>query len=82
MNTLTLKIPESLDVALQAVSARRQMSKSAVVREALEKNLAEELRVSSASANWAEHWRGVLRDTDVAKQADERVVHILQKHLR
>ena len=37
MNTLTLKIPDALDAALQLASARRHLTKSAVVRKALEK---------------------------------------------
>lgn len=52
MNTLTLKIPESLDAAFQMASARRHISKSAVVREALENALAEELR-QKGSTGWS-----------------------------
>lgn len=35
MNTLTIKLPESLDNALAAVSARENLSKSEVVRRAV-----------------------------------------------
>jgi len=82
MNTLTLKIPESLDAALQAACARRHMSKSAVVREALENVLADELHQTGPAANWVERWRGALGGEQSVVPADERVAHILSKHLR
>lgn len=82
MNTLTLKIPQSLDDALQAASAKRQMSKSAVVREALERTLAEELKQTSPSSGWVDRWRGVMTSSKSAKPKDDRVGHILAKHLR
>ncbi len=82
MNTLTLKIPESLDAALQLASARRRMTKSAVVREALETVLADELRQTTPAANWVDRWRGVLGSNEANPCADARVAHILRKHLR
>lgn len=82
MNTLTLKIPQSLDDALQAASAKRQMSKSAVVREALEKTLAEELTQTSPAAGWVDRWRGIMTSSKSVKLKDDRVAHILAKHLR
>jgi predicted transcriptional regulator len=82
MNTLTLKIPQSLDDALQASSAKRQMSKSAVVREALEKTLAEELKQASPAAGWVNRWRGIMISSNSVKVKDDRVAHILDKHLR
>lgn len=82
MNTLTLKIPQSLDDALQAASAKRQMSKSAVVREALEKTLAEELKQTSPAAGWVDRWRGIMTSSTSVKLKDDRVAHILAKHLR
>ncbi|MDP1957131.1 MAG: ribbon-helix-helix protein, CopG family [Rhodocyclaceae bacterium] len=82
MNTLTLKIPETLDAALQAASVRRHMSKSAVVREALEKVLAAELRQTGPAANWVDRWRGVLSGKQSAASDDARVAHIMSKHLR
>ena len=82
MNTLTLKIPESLDAALQMASARRQMSKSAVVREALEKVLADELKQGTPAANWVDRWRGALSGKEANSTGDQRVAHILSKHLR
>ncbi len=60
MNTLTLKIPGALDTALQLASARRNMTKSAVVREALEKVLADELRQTTPAVGWLVQWRGAL----------------------
>ena len=42
MKTVTLKLPPEIDAALEAVSVRRRTSKSAVLREALEKELARE----------------------------------------
>lgn len=82
MNTLTLKIPDSLDAALQAASTRRRLSKSAVVREALERALTDELRQATPAAHWVDRWRGVLRGQESAVSADARVAHILAKHLR
>ncbi len=60
MNTLTLKIPDTLNTALQLASARRNMTKSAVVREALEKVLADELRQTTPAASWLVQWRRAL----------------------
>jgi predicted transcriptional regulator len=82
MNTLTLKIPEALDAALQAASAKRQVSKSAVVREALEKALADELCQAGSAATWLARWRGSLRKPAAGKRPDERVADILSKHAR
>lgn len=82
MNTLTLKIPESLDAALQMASARRQMTKSAVVREALEAVLADELRQTTSAASWVGRWRGALSSSQANPTADARVAHILRKQLR
>ena len=81
MNILTLKIPESLHSALQVASERRQISKSAVVREALEKVLADELKQTGPAASWVGRWRGALSGKESAKATDERVAHILSKHL-
>ena len=82
MNTLTLKIPQSLDDALQAASAKRHMSKSAVVRDALEKSLADELEQTSPAAGWVNRWRGVMISSNSVKVKDDRVAHILAKHLQ
>lgn len=82
MNTLTLKIPASLEAALQAASTRRQVSKSALVREALERALADELTLATPVAQWANRWRGALAAGAATEPADERVAHILRKHAR
>ena len=85
MNTLTLKIPQSLDDALRAASAKRHMSKSAVVRDALEKTLARELQQTTLAATWVDRWRGIVPSSNLPKSAkpeDDRVAHILAKHLR
>ncbi len=37
MTTITCKIPEKLDLQLEALARRRRLTKSAVLREALEK---------------------------------------------
>ncbi len=50
MATLTLKIPDALDAALEAASTRRHMSKSDVVRVALEEALAQEEKAGDAAA--------------------------------
>lgn len=82
MNTLTLKIPDALDLALQRASTRRQMSKSAVVREALEDVLADDLRQTTPAARWVGRWRGALSGESLNPAGDERVAHVLRKHLR
>ncbi len=97
MNTLTLKIPDTLQAALERASARRHISKSAMVREALEKLLADELKQGTPAAQWLGQWRGVCAAKEggaVGEKTgepsgdphsatdDARVAHILRKHLR
>lgn len=91
MNVLTLKIPEELDAALQAASRTRGLSKSAVVREALEQSLGRQADQAGAAQRWVVQWRGRLSlppppsargGKGKAKPQDERVAHILAKHLR
>ena len=85
MIILTLKIPQSLNDALQLSSARRQMSKSAVVREALEKTLEADLHQASASAQWVKKWSGAIGNNQGASTADQlgadRLAHLLKKHI-
>ena len=50
MHTITVKIPEKLEAALEEVSARRRVSKSALVRASLEESLKKELNRSRANA--------------------------------
>ena len=89
MNVLTLKIPEALDAALQAVSRTRGLSKSAVVREALEQSLGRQADQAGTAERWVEQWRGRLsalppkaRRKGQAMPQDERLAHVLGKHLR
>ena len=89
MNVLTLKIPEELDAALQAASRARGLSKSAVVREALEQSLGRQADQAGTVDRWLAQWRGRLSAAPPAgsgkgkaKRQDERVAHILAKHLR
>ena len=89
MNVLTLKIPEALDAALQAASRARGLSKSAVVREALEQSLGRQADQAGTAERWVAQWRGRLLVSPPAgpgkgraKPQDERVAYILTKHLR
>ena len=85
MNTLTLKIPQSLNDALQLASARRQMSKSAMVREVLEKTLATELMQGNSSSQWVKKWSGALANAGELpahdKLGEDRLAHLLKKHV-
>jgi len=90
MNVLTLKIPEALDAALQAASRARGLSKSAVVREALEQSLGRQADQAGTAERWVAQWRGRLAAAPQPagpgkgkeEPQDERVAHILGKHLR
>ncbi len=50
LTTITCKIPEKLDLELEAVAGKRGVSKSAVVREAIEANLVEQRKRIKLSA--------------------------------
>jgi predicted transcriptional regulator len=87
MNVLTLKIPEELDAALLAASRARGLSKSAVVREALEASLGRHAEGAAAAERWLGQWRGQLAPRRAAAAnkpapADARLTHLLAKHLR
>ena len=83
MNTLTLKIPQALDDALQMASARRQISKSAVVRDALERTLTNELMQLGPATAWLDRWRGAVpMPSTLDLENNSRVAHILGKHAR
>ena len=89
MNVLTLKILEALDAAPQAASRTRGLSKSAVVREALEQSLGRQADQAATAVRWVAQWRGCLSASPPTGQGkgkasaqDERVAHILAKHLR
>jgi predicted transcriptional regulator len=82
MSTLTLEIPEELEAALHAASARRRVPPSILVREALEKALASESEPPTAADQWLPRWRGSLRDTPETAGDEARLSHLLKKHLR
>jgi hypothetical protein len=66
------------------------VSKSAVVREALEQSLGRQAEQAGAAARWVTQWRGRLlasppaagRGKTKAAGPDDRLAHILAKHLR
>lgn len=89
MNVLTLKIPDELDAALQTASRARGLSKSALVRQALEQSLNRQAEQAGAAERWVAQWRGRLskspaarkgRDTQAAAP-DDRLAHLLAKHV-
>lgn len=82
MTTLTVEIPQTLEDALRAASARRQMPESAVVRELLEQALMNEMKSSNDADLWVAQWRGQLRGKEQAAAGDGRLSHLLNKHLR
>jgi hypothetical protein len=84
MNVLTLKLPDDLHAALNEVSRQRGLSKSAVVREALELSLRNQGVVAGASERWISRWQGKLKlpGRGELKDADPRLEHLLDKHVR
>jgi predicted transcriptional regulator len=87
MNMLTLKIPDELGSALREASRARGISKSALVREALEHLLRRQADQVGAAERWLAQWRGCLLleptvPTDAAELQDARLAHLLAKHLR
>ena len=84
MDTITLKLPEELHSALKAVSARRGVSKSEVVREALERSLLDHGAGAAAAEAWVTRWRGRLDlpDSVAVERTDPRLAHLLTKHVR
>jgi predicted transcriptional regulator len=72
MNTLTLKIPEELDAALQAASQARGVSKSAMVREAIEQALGRQAESAATAERWLAQWRGSLAVPKAAPVAKRR----------
>lgn len=86
MNVVTLKLPEELDAALRAASEQRGLSKSAVVREALERSLGLHEKRAGGAARWAAQWRGRLsvpaKNSRGSTEDDARLAHLLAKHLR
>lgn len=84
MNVMTLKLPDDLNAALKEVSRQRGMSKSAVVREALEQSLLAQGHQASAAEAWVAEWRGrlALPSPHDAAGEDARLAHLLAKHVR
>ena len=84
MNVITLKLPDDLNAALKEVSRKRGLSKSAVVREALEQSLVAQGVVASAAERWVAQWQGSLRlpSASEAQPSDPRLAHLLSKHVR
>ena len=68
MKVLSLKVSESLDRKLSAVVKRRHMSKSVVVREALEQYLDESLAVADRQGARFEHAQTLLARGQVGQQ--------------
>ena len=84
MNVITLKLPDDLHAALNEASRKRGLSKSAVVREALQQSLLTQGVAASAAERWVAQWQGSLRlpaASDVAV-SDPRLAHLLSKHVR
>jgi predicted transcriptional regulator len=83
MNIITLKLPDDLNAALKEVSRKRGLSKSAVVREALQHSLLAQGVEASAAERWVAQWQGSLKlpaSRDV-EAADPRLAHLLTKHV-
>lgn len=84
MNVMTLKLPDELHAALNEVSRQRGLSKSAVVREALELFLRNQGVVAGAAERWVAQWQGKLKLPDLGEleATDLRLSHLLAKHVR
>jgi hypothetical protein len=83
MATLTLEIPDELNAALDALSARRREPKAAIVRALLESTVAHMADpATSPATRWLDHWRGSLQGRETPAPGDERAQHLLSKHLR
>ena len=84
MHVVTIKLPDNLDAALKEVSRKRGLSKSAVLREALEQSLLAQGAVAGAAERWVAQWQGRLKLPEAAgvEADDPRLAHLLSKHLR
>ena len=84
MNVITLKLPDDLNAALNEVSRKRGLSKSAVVREALEQSLLAQGVTAGAAERWVAQWQGRLKLPDARdlEATDVRLAHLLAKHVR
>ena len=83
MHVISLKLPDNLNAALQEVSRKRGVSKSAVVREALEQSLMAQGAVAGAAERWVAQWQGQLKlpEGKTAESADPRLAQLLAKHV-
>lgn len=84
MNVITLKLPDDLNAALKEVSRKRGLSKSAVVREALEQSLLAQGVAAGAAERWVAQWQGrlTLPEASDVQSTDPRLAHLLAKHVR
>lgn len=82
MATITLKVPDAVNVLLESESARRQISKSALVREAIERTLLLRPQRESAARRWLQRWSGALVGAESLVADDSRLEAILAKHLK
>lgn len=84
MNVITIKLPDDLNAALNEVSRKRGLSKSAVVREALAQSLLAQGVAAAAAERWVAQWQGSLKLPEASEVAatDPRLAHLLAKHLR
>ena len=84
MNVITLKLPDDLNAALKEVSHKRGMSKSAVVREALEQSLLSQGVTAGAAERWVAQWQGSLKlpEASEVESTDRRLAHLIAKHVR
>lgn len=82
MRTLTIKIPDELDAALRAASARRQIRKSELVRRSLQAALDAELQDNGAADRWVARWRGSLIPETRRVSDSARLQHLLGKHVK
>jgi hypothetical protein len=67
---------------LQQLFVERQMSKPVAVRTALKKVLVDNSKKTDGATEWVVRWRGIMASSKSTKLKDDRVAHILAKHLR
>ena len=84
MQVITLKLPDDLNAALNEVSRQRGLSKSAVVREALEQSLLAQGVVAASAQRWVAQWQGRLKlpEAHAVEANDTRLAQLLTKHVR
>jgi predicted transcriptional regulator len=84
MKVITLNLPDDLHAALNEASCQRGLSKSAVVREALENSLRSQSVTAGAAVRWVTQWQGALKLPDARgpEVSDPRLSHLVAKHVR